>query len=98
MVGDLGDSLTGGAENDDFVAVVGPAGSVPVEITDLAPESEVLQLLLDGPATGLVADLDRADGLGADVQLDGQVVAVLRGLTAAAVAPDSIVLTYMLAS
>ncbi|MES2665322.1 MAG: hypothetical protein V4712_04430 [Pseudomonadota bacterium] len=101
LLGDRGDTLTGGEGVDDFVAVVGPDWSTPVAITDFAPATEVLQLFIEGgpnPATGVVSVLDRLDGLGADVLLDGQVVAVLRGLSAAAVAPDSILLDNTLAA
>lgn len=94
LLGDNGDTLTGGTGLDTFL-ISHTLGNAPVTITDYDP-NEVLQVTTEG--TRAVSDefglRDAADGSGAELVLNGEVVANLTGLTAASLSTGEITLRY----
>jgi Ca2+-binding RTX toxin-like protein len=94
LEGDNGDTLTGGEDADTFL-ITHSLGNDPVTITDYTPDEglHVTTYSTDSgtPEFGLQ---DAADGSGAELVLNGEVIANLTGLTAASLSTGEITLRY----
>ncbi len=86
LVGDNGDLMQGDGGTDEFNVFTSPGDDV-VTIADFAPDTETLQLLVDGPATGAITYQNDADLNGVEVLLDGEVVVYLQGVLASMINP-----------
>lgn len=84
LVGDLGDTLTGG-EGNDFFSVVNDGALDACTITDYDPATEGLEILVWDAAPNVISVVDNPGGDGAFVQVDGETAAWLQGVTAASV-------------
>lgn len=89
LIGDLGDTMTGGLGTDQFEVFVEP-GAAPVTITDFDTAAETMFVLVENLTTQVLSLTDGT--IGAEVRVDGAVVAVLQNLLAADVDPASVVL------
>lgn len=93
LIGDNGDTLTGG-EDQDYFSVDWVSGNDAVTITDFNPVAEDFSVLVDAngetmPEFGI---RDAADGSGVEVVVDGEVVATMAEATVSALNTDSIVM------
>lgn len=89
LLGDLGDTLTGGLGTDEFAVTVEP-GAAPVTITDFDTAAETMFVMVDALAAQVLSFADGANG--AEVSVDGTVVAVLQNVLAANILPGSVIL------
>ncbi len=89
LVGDLGDTMTGGLGTDEFEVYV-ESGAAPVTVTDFDTAAETMFVLVENLTTQVLSLTDGAGG--AEVRVDGTVVAVLQGILAANVDPASVIL------
>ncbi len=87
LLGDSGDTLTGGGGDDDFAAVFTP-GAAPLTITDFDPLAETIQILSEGTGAGVLSIIDGTGG--AEVRVDGEVVAFLQAVQASQIASGSV--------
>ncbi|MDR7126198.1 calcium-binding protein [Pseudotabrizicola sp. 4114] len=87
LIGDDGDTMTGGAGTDEF-GVVFTSGDDASLVTDFDHQTETLTLVLDNPDAATI--LIRADGPENSVVLvDGEVVVRLTGQSAADLSADT---------
>ena len=94
VVGDLSDTLTGGLGNDLFT-VLDDGFDQAVTITDFNPAEDQLQIYLNLTGDQMVMVADAPDLSGALVQVDGETIAILSGVPAAAVnAGDFLIVQY----
>ena len=89
LEGDLSDTLTGGADIDQF-NVISDGPDQAVTITDFDPVAEFLKIFVRPGGVNVISVTDAADGAGSFVQLDGETVAVLLGVAALQVQLGSI--------
>ncbi len=89
LEGDLADTLTGGADIDQF-NVISDGPERAVTITDFDPVAEFLKIFVRPGGLNVISITDAADGAGSFVQLDGETVAVLLGVVASQVQMGSI--------
>ncbi|MGO4906881.1 calcium-binding protein [Pseudorhodobacter sp. W20_MBD10_FR17] len=94
LYGDNGDTMTGGSELDTF-EISHTLGNAPVTITDYDP-NEGLHVTTYGThaASDEFGLRDAADGSGAELALNGEVIANLTGLSAASLSTGEITLRY----
>lgn len=92
LVGDSGDSLTGGPGIYGFTAAFAP-GDAPVLIADFDPAAERFEMLVSNPATVSLSVTDCAGG--GEVRIDGEVAAILGGIEASAIAAGTITLSSL---
>lgn len=84
LEGDLSDTLTGGADLDQF-NVISDGLDEAVTITDFDPVAEFLKIFVRPGGMNVVSVADAADGAGSLVQVDGETVALLQGIIASQV-------------
>ena len=89
LEGDLSDTMTGGADIDQF-NVISDGLDEAVTVTDFDPVAEFLRIFAPAGGLNVISVTDAADGTGSIVQLDGDTVALLLGVAAAQVQPGSI--------
>jgi Ca2+-binding RTX toxin-like protein len=84
LFGDNGDTVSGGS-GEDFFAVNWVSGNAPVTVTDYSEEDYGLTVYIEEtPATDPVFALrDASDGSGAELLVDGEVIAIMTDLAAA---------------
>lgn len=92
IAGDSGDTMTGGAGTDDFLAAFAP-GDAPVQITDFDAATERLEMLVSNPATAAITITDGVNG--AEVRVDAEVAVILAGVQASAITAGSITLSSL---
>lgn len=92
LVGDNGDTLTGGSGNDTFAAYFDPtAPAERVIITDFVPADDSLQVIVEGDGTGTLTFEAGEGGLGSFIRYDGSIVAFVRDATPAQLAEATVV-------
>jgi Ca2+-binding RTX toxin-like protein len=93
LIGNDGDSLTGGGDQDSFL-VDWQAGNAAVSITDFDPMAEDISIEVEanGGAVPQFGIRDAADGSGVEVVVDGEVVAAMAELSVAALNTQNIVM------
>lgn len=76
LIGDAGDTLSGGAGMDEFYVI---AGNQPVEITDWEAGEPLTVTVPVGLRDSVVTTRDSEDGQDLEVVFDGNVIAILTG-------------------
>jgi Ca2+-binding RTX toxin-like protein len=92
LIGDAGDTLSGGAWQDEFFVTTG--GS-PVVITDWEDGEPLTVTVPVGQREAVLSTRDSEDGLDLEIVYDDQVVAILSGQSGADVLPHLVVETFL---
>lgn len=92
LVGDSGDTMSGGAWQDEFYVTTGGA---PVVITDWEDGEPLTISVPVGQRDALLSTRDSADGLDLEVLYEDQVVAILSGQSGADILPHLLVETFL---
>lgn len=93
VVGDNGDTLTGGVDADYF-ELSWVSGNAPVHITDYSSSDQGITVYVDEPSDTLpeFGMRDAADGTGVELVIDGAVVAALANAAVADLSGEQIVM------
>lgn len=94
LLGDDGDTLTGGSGNDTFAAYFDPTATTAADrvvITDFVPADDSLQVIVEGDGTGTLTFEAGDGGLGSFIRYDGSIVAFVRGATPEQLAEATVV-------
>jgi Ca2+-binding RTX toxin-like protein len=90
LIGDAGDTLTGGAGADFFVRFIGPEPGQQLVVTDFDPAEDTLEISVFSPDSLEPSFAPDAAGTGTLVSYDGAVVAWLQNLAPDDLLPDSV--------
>lgn len=93
LIGDAGDSLTGGAGLDSFGIYTDPAAPAPdrVVITDFDKDDDALEIIVEGDATGSLQFTEASGGAGTFVSYDNRIIAFVRDVTPADLSGTTVV-------
>lgn len=92
LIGDAGDTLSGGAWQDEFFVT---SGGAPVVITDWEDGEPLTVTVPVGQRDAALSTRDSADGLDLEIVYDEEVVAILSGQSGADVLPHLMVEAFM---